>query len=61
MTNREKDVHERPGRDDSSNHYDESGDRGHYSEGEKSGGFRDRVEKLERPGEWPDPPTEKKE
>jgi hypothetical protein len=28
-------------------------------QGERSGRFQDHVEKLERPGEWPNPPTEK--
>jgi hypothetical protein len=34
-------------------------DRSEHKESEQSGRFQDRVEKLERPDEWPDPPDEK--
>ena len=34
-------------------------DRSQQQESEKGGSFHDRVEKLERPGEWPEPPPEK--
>lgn len=29
-------------------------------ESDRGGPFQDRVEKLERPGDWPEPPAEKK-
>jgi len=29
-------------------------------EGGRGGPFQDRVEKLERPGDWPEPPADKK-
>jgi len=61
MSPREKDCDDRNDSGKQSNDQKPGGQPGQHqqNESERSGRFQDRVEKLERPGDWPDPPAEK--
>jgi hypothetical protein len=51
------------GRDDRGPHDDRGGhaDQEKNQESDRRGRFQDRVEKLERPGEWPPPPPDREQ